>query len=46
MERFTEYFSVARRLQKEYRDSIRILVGFETERNTRIVTNDPICYAL
>ena len=31
MERFTEYFSTARRLQREYRDSIRILVGFETE---------------
>ena len=31
MERFTEYFSVARRLQGDYRDSIRILVGFETE---------------
>ena len=39
MERFTEYFSVARRLQKEYRDSIRILVGFETEGYTGYVAH-------
>ena len=34
MERFTEYFSVARRLQKKYRDAIQLLVGFETESYT------------
>ena len=39
MERFTEYFSVARRLQREYRDSIRILVGFETESYTGYVAH-------
>ncbi|MCY3736828.1 MAG: histidinol-phosphatase [Gemmatimonadaceae bacterium] len=37
MERFTEYFSAARRLQGEYRDSIRIFVGFETEGYTGYV---------
>ena len=34
MERFDQYFSVARRLQREYRDSIQLLVGFETESYT------------
>ncbi len=37
MERFTEYFSAARRLQREYRDSIQIFVGFETEGYTGYV---------
>ena len=39
MEQFTEYFSVARRLQREYRDSIQILVGFETESYTGYVAH-------
>ena len=39
MERFTEYFSVVRKLQREYRDSIRILVGFETESYTGYVAH-------
>ncbi len=30
-DRFAEYISVARELQIEYRDSVRLLVGFETE---------------
>jgi histidinol-phosphatase (PHP family) len=33
-DRFTEYFSVARALQRRHRDSLRILVGFETECHT------------
>ena len=33
-ERFTDYFSVARKLQSKYQGSIRILVGFETESYT------------
>lgn len=32
--RFEDYFFTARKLQKEYRDSIRIFVGFETESYT------------
>ena len=39
MERFTEYFSTARKLQRDYRDSIRILVGFETESYTGYVAH-------
>ena len=30
-DRFSEYISVARELQVKYRDSLRLLVGFETE---------------
>ena len=39
LERFAEYFSVARKLQREYRDSIQILVGFETESYTGYVAH-------
>ena len=31
LERFAEYISVARELQSKYRESIHVLVGFETE---------------
>ena len=31
LHRFAEYFSVARELQSRYQDSIRVLIGFETE---------------
>jgi len=39
LERFAEYFSAARKLQKKYRDSIQILVGFETESYTGYVAH-------
>jgi histidinol-phosphatase (PHP family) len=39
MKRFAEYFSVARKLQRAYRDSIQILVGFETESYTGYVAH-------
>ena len=39
MKRFTEYFLVARKLQREYLDSIQILVGFETESYTGYVAH-------
>ena len=39
LERFAEYNSVARLLQSKYRDSIQILVGFETECYTGYVAH-------
>ena len=39
LRRFENYFSVARKLQEKYRDSIRILVGFETESYTGYVAH-------
>ena len=39
LELFAEYFEVARRLQKEYRDRLRIFVGFETECYTGYVSH-------